>query len=395
MKILFYNTSDVSETKGGTERITARVSQGLTRLGHQCYLAYSVEIDRKYPLAPFVKRINIEKASLEQFLVDNDFDVVIMQKMTRMVRELVRIRKVHGLHYKIISVLHFNPGFEEYGTTFSSFYKGLSHYHGAIEYAKDLVRTVLYPVYRLYYPHRNRELYQTVYKYSDRVVLLSRSFISQYAAYARLSNTDKFVAIPNANSYDEWLPVDKLQSKKKQVLVVSRLEERLKRISLAIKAWAKIEKDERLKDWNFKIVGDGSDRGRYEQLAKKLGLERVSFEGRQKPKGYYEESSIFLMTSAYEGWGLTLTEAQQMGCVPIVFDSFSAVHDIIKSGENGLLIPNNDLDSYVSALVGLMLNEQLRKEMERQALRTSKAFALQEVIKEWGNLLSELPTQYV
>jgi glycosyltransferase involved in cell wall biosynthesis len=101
------------------------------------------------------------------------------------------------------------------------------------------------------------------------------------------------------------------------------------------------------------------------------------------------------MTSAYEGWGLTLTEAQQMGCVPIVFDSFSAVHDIIKSGENGLLIPNNDLDSYVSALVGLMLNEQLRKEMERQALRTSKAFALQEVIKEWGNLLSELPTQYV
>jgi glycosyltransferase involved in cell wall biosynthesis len=47
------------------------------------------------------------------------------------------------------------------------------------------------------------------------------------------------------------------------------------------------------------------------------------------------------MTSAYEGWGLTLTEAQQMGVVPIAFDSFGAVYDIIENEYNGLIIPNS------------------------------------------------------
>ena len=390
MKILFYNTSEVSETKGGTERITARVSKGLSDSGHQCFLAYSEEIDKKYPLAPFVKRININRDSLESFILENKFDVIILQKMTRLVKELVKIRKAHDLHYKIVSVLHFNPGFEEYGTTFQSFYSGLTHFHGSVEYAKDLIRTVTYPVYKLFYPLRNRNLYQTVYEYSDKVVLLSKSFISQYADYANLNDQSKFVAIPNANSYDEWLPENQLRFKKKQVLVVSRLEERQKRISLAIRAWAEIEKDDRLKDWTFKIVGDGSSRKSYEQLARKLGLKRINFEGRQNPKSYYKESSIFLMTSAYEGWGLTLTEAQQMGCVPIAFDSFTAVHDIISDGRNGLLIRNNDLSAYTKELAQLMLDNEQRCQIAKTALISSKKYTLEKVIEEWAKLINNL-----
>ena len=388
MKILFYNTSDVSETKGGTERITARISTGFTRLGHHCYLAYSEEIDKRYPLTPFEGRINIERNSFEQFLIEHDFDVIILQKMTRMVKELFRIRQCHKLHFKMISVLHFNPGFEEYGTTFRSFYKGLSHYHGATEYLKDLVRTVIYPLYKIYYPYRNRDLYRTVYAYSDKVVVLSEAFISEYSEYAHLNKPSKLMAIPNANSYNEWLPEELLKNKKKQVLVVSRLEERQKRISLAIRAWKEIEKNERLKGWMLKIVGDGSSRAAYEQVARDVGLKRVEFVGRQNPKSYYQESAVFMMTSAFEGWGLTLTEAQQMGCVPIAFDSFAAVHDIIDNGHNGLLICNNDLPAYSLGLTRLMLNTEERQRMATAALKTSKAFALENVMKEWNNLIS-------
>ena len=359
MKILFYNTSDVSETKGGTERITARISTGFTRLGHHCYLAYSEEIDKRYPLTPFEGRINIERNSFEQFLIEHDFDVIILQKMTRMVKELFR-----------------------------SFYKGLSHYHGATEYLKDLVRTVIYPLYKIYYPYRNRDLYRTVYAYSDKVVVLSEAFISEYSEYAHLNKPSKLMAIPNANSYNEWLPEELLKNKKKQVLVVSRLEERQKRISLAIRAWKEIEKNERLKGWMLKIVGDGSSRAAYEQLARDLGLKRVEFVGRQNPKSYYQESAVFMMTSAFEGWGLTQTEAQQMGCVPIAFDSFASVHDIIDNGHNGLLICNNDLPAYSLGLTRLMLNTEERQRMATAALKTSKAFALENVMKEWNNLIS-------
>ena len=388
MRILFYNSCNVTVTDGGTPRITARVSKGFTDLGHKCYLAYSQELEGDYPETPFEKRINITKKPYDDFLVENDFDVIILQKMTRMVKYLNKLRLDRNLHYKIISVLHFNPGFEEYGTTFRSFTYGLTHFHGAVEYVKDLVRTITYPVYKLYYPHRNRNLYRTVYEYSDKVVLLSASFIEQYVRYARLNDHSKFVAIPNANSYDEWLPEEKLKNKKKQVLVVSRLEERQKRISLAIRVWAEMEKDDRLKDWTFVIVGDGTSRHSYELLAKKLGLQRIRFEGRQNPKTYYEESAIFLMTSAFEGWGLTLTEAQQNGCVPIAFDSFTAVHDIIQNRHNGLLIKNNDLAAYAKGLNHLMLNDDLRNQMAKAALNSSKEFTLEKVMKQWVNLIN-------
>lgn len=53
---------------------------------------------------------------------------------------------------------------------------------------------------------------------------------------------------------------------------------------------------------------------------------------------YYEESEILVMTSIFEGFGLVLTEAMSRGCIPIAFDSFKSVHDIVDSGRNGMLI---------------------------------------------------------
>ena len=76
------------------------------------------------------------------------------------------------------------------------------------------------------------------------------------------------------------------------------------------------------------------------------GLKRVRFEGRQNPKRYYEEASIFMLTSSFEGWGLTLTEAQQFGCVPLAFYSYASLPDIITDGKNGFMIPYPALEVY-------------------------------------------------
>ena len=48
--------------------------------------------------------------------------------------------------------------------------------------------------------------------------------------------------------------------------------------------------------------------------------------GQKNPEPYYNEASIFMMTSSFEGWGLTLTEAQQYGCVPLAFHSFASLN---------------------------------------------------------------------
>lgn len=389
MNILFCNSSNVSELKGGTERITARISCGLVKLGHKCFLAYKTEIDPSLPLTKFEKSINVNNSSLESFILDNCIDVVIIQKMTRDVKLFSEIRKRHDLKYKIISVLHFNPGYEEISATFKSFYSGLFSYTSLKEYAKDVVRTVSYPIYKLFYPFRNKELYRTVYEYSDKVVLLSKSFIQEYSKYCGVTDFSKFEVIPNALSFDEYLPESQIEKKKNEVLVVSRLVEIPKKISLAIRIWAEIEKEKSLDGWNLKIVGDGPDREKYEEMVNRLQLKRVEFCGRQNPKTYYKDSRIFLMTSEIEGWGLTLTEAQQFGCVPLAFKTYSSVYDIIENNFNGYIIEKNEIDTYVSKLKQLMIEKNKCRHFAECALRSCKQFDLNLVVGKWNTLISE------
>lgn len=387
MNILICNSYRVYRTQGGTERISSRIAQGLTALGHQCYLAYKHDKHLDSPETCFVDEINVFQDSLEQFLLKNQIDCIIVQKMTRDVKIMYDIRAKYHLNYKIYSVLHFNPGYEEYSATFKSFYSGLLKKNKFKEYLKDLVRTISYPVYKMFYPLRNKELYRTVYKYSDKVILLSHSFIEQYANYARLKDNTKFEVIPNALSFDEFLPLDKIKNKKKQVLIVSRLEETQKKLTLAIKVWAEIEKNMKFNDWTFKIVGEGPDRKKYEELVRDLKLKRVKFCGRQNPKSYYEESCLFMMTSAYEGWGLTLTEAQQFGCVPLAFDTYSSVHDIIDNGKNGYIIEKYNVNNYVEKFKCLMCNDGLRENMAVQAIESCKRFELHSIIGQWEALI--------
>ena len=379
MNILFCTTYRVSEQKGGTERITARIAQALREKGHRCFSAYKAEIAEGLPLAKWDGELNATNQSLEDYILDHHIDVIIIQKMTREVKQIYLIREEHHLQLKIISALHFAPAYEEIEVSFQHAWDMLKTKCNL----KNGLRFLLFPVYKVWYPRRNKELYRTVYKYSDIVVLLSKRFIQEYMDYAGISSNEKFIAIPNALSYDEFLPIENIKNKKKQALVVSRLVETPKRISYAIKAWAEVEKDPRLNDWTIKIVGSGPAEDSYKELANKLGIKRIEFCGRQQPKSYYEESSLFLMTSSYEGWGLTQTEAQQFGCVPIAFDSYSSIHDIITNGENGYLVENNHIDMYTKRMIELMKNDNVRNSMAKNAIATSHRFELNSIINYW------------
>ena len=388
MNILFCNSSNVSEIKGGTERITARISKGLTERGHRCFLAYKSEIDSSLPVTKFEDAINVRKHSLEAFILKHRIDAVIIQKMTRDVKLFYDIKRKNRLNYKVLSVLHFNPGYEEIRVTWNAAKNLLKKESYTIkDKLKNITRIISFPLYKIYYPKRNKELYKTVYNYSDRVVLLSEAFINEYFNYADLNDKSKFSVIPNALSYNEFLPIKSINLKKSQVLVVSRLAETQKRISLAIKVWAEINHNDNFNLWTLKIVGAGPDEDYYKDLVKELGLKNVEFCGRQHPKIYYEESSIFLMTSSYEGWGLTLTEAQQFGCVPIAFDSFSSLKDIITDEVNGFIISNNDIKTYTQKVIELMTNQTLRQEMAKNAIELSKRYELGKVIQKWESLL--------
>lgn len=81
-----------------------------------------------------------------------------------------------------------------------------------------------------------------------------------------------------------------------------------------------------------------------------------------------------MLTSNIEGFGMTLTEAMQEGCVPLAFNTYSAVNDIIDNGINGFVIDKGEEDVYAEKIKYLIDNDEIRIKMSYEALKSSENF---------------------
>jgi glycosyltransferase involved in cell wall biosynthesis len=161
-----------------------------------------------------------------------------------------------------------------------------------------------------------------------------------------------------------------------------------KRPDSALRIWASLEA--KFPEWELIFLGDGPDRVCVENLSNSLNLVHVKFKGFVDPLPFYRESSILCMTSDYEGFGLALAEAMQFGVVPIVFDNWSSLKDIIIHNETGLLIPQGDMAGYGENLELLMKDDHLRKRLSDNAKVFVRKFSIDEIGKKWLNLFNEL-----
>lgn len=145
-------------------------------------------------------------------------------------------------------------------------------------------------------------------------------------------------------------------------------------------------------DWKLTLVGDGVERKNLESLTKTLNLHHISFEGFADPRPYYERASILLLTSEFEGFPLVLAECMSFGVVPVVYGSYSAVYDIIRDGENGMIVkPKNvgfSVNDMAKAIKQVMENETKRNDMALQAITTSKNYSIETIYKQWMAVLN-------
>lgn len=394
MKVCFYTNFEVSPQKGGTERITHSVSEILTEhYGVKCYSIYSNTISKELKRSTFKKKIKIcyqddFTQKVKSFIIENDLNFIIIQgdfTVSRKFREAINMSQSHC---KLIFVHHFNPGAE---VNFKTVRPIIDKICNQQDLFKNFIKLLLFPLLKYQYVKRLPKMYKQTYENVDKVVLLSSYFINDFAKYAKLADSSKIAVINNMLSFDEYFDMNLYERcKKNNVLIVSRLEEKQKRISLALKIWSLIEKKQKLSDWNLLIVGDGRDALRYKKFVQKHNLKRVHFEGVQNPVAYYKQSSLFMLTSSFEGWGLTLTEAQQFGCVPLAFDTYASLKDIIDNDKNGIIIKENDVYSYASQLESLMLNEVKRKCMASFAIEYSKRLAPNIIGEKWYDLFNDI-----
>lgn len=104
----------------------------------------------------------------------------------------------------------------------------------------------------------------------------------------------------------------------------------------------------------------------------------------------YKESSILLLTSRYEPFGLVLPEAMSCGLPVVAFDCPYGPRDIIHDGVDGFVIENRDINQFAEKVCLLMDNPDLRLKMGKEGIKSSARYENKVIMPIWIKLFQSL-----
>ena len=202
-------------------------------------------------------------------------------------------------------------------------------------------------------------------------------------AWPELSNV---CVIPDPLSFE---PASQSPLTVPQVIAVGRYAYQ-KGFDLLLQAWNRVEKA--CPEWQLTIHGMG-ERAPYQQQAAALGLDmsRCHLEDTTPDiQAAYCRSSLFVFSSRFEGFGMVLVEAMACGLPVVSFDCPCGPKDIVRDGEDGLLVKTGDVDELADALIRMMQSDELRRKMANSALENVKRYRLDVLAEKWRQLFDHL-----
>ena len=238
--------------------------------------------------------------------------------------------------------------------------------------------------YAAHRPRLRKEI-RRVYPRLDALVVLTADDERDYGEMLAGSGT-RVARIPNALPE---LPGPRSTVDAPIVMAAGRFTHQ-KGFDLLIRAWALVVKERR--DWQLRIYGSGK---RYRTLRRVI-LENelyndVFIMGRTQHFGEeLGKASIFALSSRWEGFGMVLLEAMSKGVPVVSFDCPRGPSEIVESGRNGLLVPPEDVEAMARALLELMGDEDRRREMGEEAVRSVRRYEMAAIGARWSELLAEL-----
>ena len=195
-------------------------------------------------------------------------------------------------------------------------------------------------------------------------------------AWPELKNV---IVIPDPLSF---IPTQQSPLTEKRVIAVGRYVYQ-KGFDLLLRAWARIEKQ--YPDWQLAIFGDGN-RTPYEKLVKELGVDKTRCHLNGPTTNIQQEyvnSSLFVFSSRFEGFGMVLVEAMACGLPVISFACPCGPKDIIKDGEDGFLVDNGNVEALAANMFQLMGDESLRVSMSQAGQDNSHRFSMEQITIRW------------
>ncbi len=378
MKIVY--VTETLAVIGGVERIVTEKARYMAE-----HLGYEVTIiactqhayqENAFPLSPNVRQINLEVPFYTQYYYGYPKRLWVKHK----IKELFKHKLTEAINTLdpdvIIGILKFEADtvcslpcramkiIECHEARFFAL-QDMGHKHTMLAYLYK--KYILRPRY-----------FRTVEKHADMVVTLTEG---DKALWRKARKT---IAIPNfttiaSNSYN---------AESKHVIAVGRISAE-KGYDRLISIWKLVAHDH--PDWQLDIFGNGELFDELNNSIQKSGDSQIVLHHSTKSIAQeYQHSSIYVLTSYYEGFALTLLEAMTNGLPSVAFDCPFGPQSMITDGENGYLVENGNTQLFVQRLGELMDSERKRQQMSDKAKKRSRDFAVDTVMKQWKLLLESL-----
>lgn len=223
------------------------------------------------------------------------------------------------------------------------------------------------------------KMYHHLLNQLDELIVLTDSAKKEYG---------KFLTIEPKRIYNLINIEDstKIKRKSNELLFVGRISTYIKGIDYLLDILSMLREE----DINFHatIVGDGMD---YENLKNEIEKKKlhnfISLEGRQENIAkYYNRSTMLLLTSRLEGFGLVALEAMSHG-LPVISFATEGPKEIITNGQDGYIVPKFNTVEFSKKIIKLLENEIDREKISFNAYKRSKDFSNHSVVEKWERVL--------
>lgn len=243
---------------------------------------------------------------------------------------------------------------------------------------------------RLYMRYYRSRYFRNVERQTDVVVTLTTGDAYEWRRAKRVEVIPNFTMMPSTSDLrpqtSDLIPHP---SDKKRVMAVGRLEWQ-KGFDRLIDIWAMVAP--RHPDWQLDIFGSGTMAATLQQLIAGRGLTHSAkihpFTNHIQEE--YLKSSLFVLPSRFEGFGLALLEAMQSGLPCVVFDCPYGPGDVLQDGQNGFVVEDGDITAFAARLEQLMSDGDLRQRFSERSVERAQDFAADAVMMQCQKLIETL-----
>lgn len=388
-KICFFMGSPFS--LGGEQRVTTIIANNLIKNGFEICFATTDEVKNDY------KKYNMNE-KIKVYKIDNFYTVVnkLIGKMYRLLRKINDKTGIFKHNLYILKKFYLTSNQKKqlinfFGKNKFDYIIGVgSDYYTRLNIIEDKINQKIiswqHNSYEAYFRTYGRRFYNQdalvdyVFEKSDKYIVLtddSRNKILKNLNYST-------IVLNNPNSFSN---TNQISLKNKFFVSAGRFEyvKNFKGLLNSFIIFAN-----KNKDWKLFIYGEGKEKYECEQMIKKYNLQdRIFLPGTtDNMESVYQQGTIYLLSSLWEGWPMVITEAMSYG-LPIISYDHPFIHEMFGDYKCGLTARKFDETEFAEKMLELVNDEVLMKKISDNEIKQIKKFDIKIIIKKWIKLLEE------